>query len=233
MARGSLRIYLGAAPGWARPTRCSTRAGAAASEARTSSSVSSRPTAASPRPSRSAISRSSPGKRSSTGARHWRSSTSTLCSPAGRTRAGGRARAHERARVTNEKRWQDIDELLEAGIGVISTVNIQHLESLNDVVEQITGVKQQETVPDEVVRRADQLQLVDLASESIRATARARRHLPGGAHRRRAGQLLPAGKPDGASRACAPLGRGPGRRGPPRVPRAARHRARPGRQRSG
>ena len=69
----------------------------------------------------------------------------------------------------NEKRWQDIDELLEAGIGVISTVNIQHLESLNDVVEQITGMRQQETVPDEVVRRADQLQLVDLASESIRA----------------------------------------------------------------
>ena len=69
----------------------------------------------------------------------------------------------------NEKRWQDIDQLLEAGIGVISTVNIQHLESLNDVVEQITGMRQQETVPDEVVRRADQLQLVDLASESIRA----------------------------------------------------------------
>ncbi len=114
----------------------------------------------------------------------------------------------------NEKRWQDIDQLLEAGIGVISTVNIQHLESLNDVVEQITGMRQQETVPDEVVRRADQLQLVDLASESIRATARTRRHLPGGAHRRRAGQLLPAGKPDGASRACAPMGRGPGRRRP-------------------
>ena len=47
----------------------------------------------------------------------------------------------------NEKRWQDIDQLLEAGIGVISTVNIQHLESLNDVVEQITGMRQQETVP--------------------------------------------------------------------------------------
>ncbi len=69
----------------------------------------------------------------------------------------------------NEKRWQDVAELLDAGIDVISTLNIQHLESLNDVVEQITGVKQRETIPDEVVRRADQLQLVDLAVETIRA----------------------------------------------------------------
>ncbi|MEU3838403.1 histidine kinase, partial [Streptomyces microflavus] len=52
----------------------------------------------------------------------------------------------------NAKRWQDVAELLKAGIDVISTVNIQHLESLGDVVESITGVRQQETVPDEVVR---------------------------------------------------------------------------------
>src|SRR4249919_717326 len=69
----------------------------------------------------------------------------------------------------NEKRWQDVEELLDAGINVISSLNIQHLESLNDVVEEITGVKQRETIPDEVVRRADQLQLVDLAVETIRA----------------------------------------------------------------
>src|SRR5829696_3586606 len=55
----------------------------------------------------------------------------------------------------NPKRWQDVDELLDAGITVISTVNVQHLESLNDVVERITGIKQRETIPDEVVRRAD------------------------------------------------------------------------------
>lgn len=53
----------------------------------------------------------------------------------------------------NHKRWQDIEELLDAGITVISTVNIQHLESLNDVVAQITGVTQEETVPDSVVRQ--------------------------------------------------------------------------------
>src|SRR5512139_2810653 len=57
----------------------------------------------------------------------------------------------------NEKRWQDIDELLDAGIDVISTVNIQHLESLNDVVESITGIRQQETIPDAVVRAAEQI----------------------------------------------------------------------------
>ncbi len=66
------------------------------------------------------------------------------------------------------KRWEDIDALLEAGIDVISTVNIQHLESLNDVVTAITGIKQQETVPDEVVRRADQIELVDMSPEALR-----------------------------------------------------------------
>jgi two-component system, OmpR family, sensor histidine kinase KdpD len=68
----------------------------------------------------------------------------------------------------NPKRWQDVDEILEAGIHVLSTVNIQHLESLNDVVEQITGVAQQETVPDAVVRRADQIELVDMTPEALR-----------------------------------------------------------------
>ncbi|MFC4012172.1 DUF4118 domain-containing protein [Nonomuraea purpurea] len=68
----------------------------------------------------------------------------------------------------NAKRWQDIEEILDAGIDVISTLNIQHLESLNDVVEQITGVPQRETVPDEVVRRADQIELVDMSPEALR-----------------------------------------------------------------
>ncbi|MFC9694704.1 DUF4118 domain-containing protein [Kribbella sp. NPDC056951] len=68
----------------------------------------------------------------------------------------------------NEKRWQDIEELLAAGIDVISAVNIQHLESINDVVEKITGVPQQETVPDRVVRSADQIELVDMTPEALR-----------------------------------------------------------------
>jgi len=69
---------------------------------------------------------------------------------------------------SNEKRWQDIEDLLEAGIDVLSTVNVQHLESLNDVVERITGVHQQETVPDEVVRRAEQVELIDITPEALR-----------------------------------------------------------------
>ncbi|TDD46174.1 sensor histidine kinase KdpD [Nonomuraea terrae] len=66
------------------------------------------------------------------------------------------------------KRWQDIDDILDAGIDVVSTVNIQHLESVNDVVQEITGVPQRETVPDEVVRRADQVELVDMSPEALR-----------------------------------------------------------------
>ncbi|MFD7413395.1 ATP-binding protein [Kitasatospora purpeofusca] len=66
------------------------------------------------------------------------------------------------------KRWQDVEELLDAGIDVITTVNIQHLESLNDVVQKITGIPQRETVPDEVVRRADQIELVDMAPQALR-----------------------------------------------------------------
>ena len=68
----------------------------------------------------------------------------------------------------HDKRWQDVDALLDAGIDVISTVNIQHLESLNDVVEEITGIKQRETIPDDVVRNADQIELVDMSPEALR-----------------------------------------------------------------
>jgi two-component system sensor histidine kinase KdpD len=66
------------------------------------------------------------------------------------------------------KRWQDVQELLDAGISVLSTVNVQHLESLNDVVAQITGAEQRETVPDAVVRAAEQVELVDMTPEALR-----------------------------------------------------------------
>ncbi|HSE69511.1 MAG TPA: sensor histidine kinase KdpD [Nocardioidaceae bacterium] len=68
----------------------------------------------------------------------------------------------------NAKRWEDVEELLEAGIDVVTTVNVQHLESVNDVVAKITGVPQRETVPDSVVRAADQVELVDMAPEALR-----------------------------------------------------------------
>ncbi len=68
----------------------------------------------------------------------------------------------------NAKRWQDVEELLDAGITVISTVNVQHLESLNDVVAQITGIEQQETIPDSIVRQASQVELIDITPEALR-----------------------------------------------------------------
>ncbi len=68
----------------------------------------------------------------------------------------------------HEKRWEDVAALLDAGISVVTTVNIQHIESLNDVVRKITGVPQRETVPDRVLRAADQIELVDLAPQALR-----------------------------------------------------------------
>jgi len=68
----------------------------------------------------------------------------------------------------NEKRWQDVMELLDAGIDVITAVNIQHLESVADSVEQITGVSIRERVPDWVLRKADQIELVDSSPEQLR-----------------------------------------------------------------
>lgn len=65
------------------------------------------------------------------------------------------------------KRWQDVLELLDAGIDVFTTLNIQHIESLNDVIEQITGVRVRETVPDSLLARADEIELVDVPPEEL------------------------------------------------------------------
>lgn len=83
------------------------------------------------------------------------------------------------------KRWEDVEELLENGIDVLSTVNIQHMESLNDVVFEITDVAQRETIPDEVVRRAAEIELVDLTQEGVR-------------ERLAAGKIYPADRIDAA-----------------------------------
>lgn len=68
----------------------------------------------------------------------------------------------------HHKRWEDVQVLLDAGIDVVTTVNVQHIESLNAVVEKITGVAQQETIPDAVVRAADEIEVIDLAPQSLR-----------------------------------------------------------------
>ncbi|WP_433747239.1 histidine kinase [Paenibacillus amylolyticus] len=67
----------------------------------------------------------------------------------------------------NRKRYEDVLEILDAGISVISTVNVQHLESLNDAVEQITGVRVRETVPDSILRLADEVELIDVAPQAL------------------------------------------------------------------
>ncbi len=89
--------------------------------------------------------------------------------------------AHTNARGSrNEKRYQDIDEILEAGIDVISTVNVQHLESLNDAVFELTDVRVRETFPDRVLDEADEVVLVDLSPEALQERLRAGKVYPGG-----------------------------------------------------
>ncbi|WP_207857518.1 sensor histidine kinase [Lucifera butyrica] len=65
------------------------------------------------------------------------------------------------------RRFQDVEEILNAGINVYTTLNIQHVESLNDIVEQITGIKVRETVPDSIIEQADQVQLIDIPPEDL------------------------------------------------------------------
>jgi two-component system, OmpR family, sensor histidine kinase KdpD len=72
------------------------------------------------------------------------------------------------AGMRNEKRYQDIEEILEAGIDIISTVNVQHLESLNDAVFELTNVRVRETFPDRILDEADEVVLVDLSPEELR-----------------------------------------------------------------
>ncbi|HEU5213068.1 MAG TPA: universal stress protein [Gaiellaceae bacterium] len=80
--------------------------------------------------------------------------------------------------MRSEKRWQDIEEVLESGIDVISTVNIQHLESLNDAIAELTDVRVRETFPDSVLEMADEVVLVDLTPEALQERLRAGKVYP-------------------------------------------------------
>ena len=232
MGRGTLRIYLGAAPGVGQDRGHARRgATAASSAAPTSSSASSRRTAGpTPRDMLDGLEVVPPPHGGAPRQPASPSSTSTPSSPAApRSPSSTSSRTPTPPARRATKRWQDVEELLDAGIDVISTVNIQHLESLNDVVEAITGVASSETVPDEVVRRADQIELVDMSPEALR-----RRMAHGNIYRadqvdaalanyfRRRQPLRPA-------RAGAALAGRPGRRGPRAVPRRPRHHATRGR----
>jgi len=77
------------------------------------------------------------------------------------------------AGMRNEKRWQDIEDVLAAGVDVISTVNVQHLESLNDAIFELTEVRVRETFPDRILDEADEVVLVDLSPEELRERLRA------------------------------------------------------------
>jgi two-component system sensor histidine kinase KdpD len=80
--------------------------------------------------------------------------------------------------IGNEKRYQDIDQVLDAGIDVISTVNVQHLESLNDAIAELTDVRVRETFPDRVLELADEVVLVDLTPEALQERLRAGKVYP-------------------------------------------------------
>jgi two-component system sensor histidine kinase KdpD len=87
--------------------------------------------------------------------------------------------AHTNAQgMRNEKRYQDIDEILEAGIDVISTVNVQHLESLNDAIFELTDIRVRETFPDRILDEADEVVLVDLTPEELQERLRAGKVYP-------------------------------------------------------
>src|SRR6266436_4253470 len=84
----------------------------------------------------------------------------------------------------HSKRWQDVEELLDAGINVYTTVNVQHLESLNDVVAQITGVLVRETIPDSLLEQADEVELIDLPPDELLQRLREGKvYMPEQAHR--------------------------------------------------
>jgi two-component system sensor histidine kinase KdpD len=99
------------------------------------------------------------------------------------------------------KRWQDVEACLAAGVNVYTTLNVQHLESINDVVAQITGVKVSETVPDRVFDEADEIELVDLPPDALHERLKAGKVYLGehaGAGGRPERRLLPQGQPDRA-----------------------------------
>lgn len=89
----------------------------------------------------------------------------------------------------HDKRWQDVQDILNAGITVISTVNIRHLESLADIVENITGVQVRERILDRVIDEADEVELIDMSPNALR-------------QRTRHGNIYP---PDRAERALEPF----------------------------
>ena len=234
--RGRLTVYLGAAPGRRQDLRDARRgAPAAASAAPTWSSATSRRTAASrPRPS----SRGSRWCRARTvdyrGATFTEMDTDAIIARRPGRRAASTSSPTPTCRAAGTRSGpRTSSELLAAGIDVITTVNIQHLESLNDEVERITGVRQRETVPDEVVRDRRPDPARRHVARGAAPADGARQHLQGREDRRLAHVVLPGRQPHRAARARPAVAGRPGRRRSSTTT-AARTRSRsPGRPRSG
>ena len=123
------------------------------------------------------------------------------------------------------KRWQDVQELLDAGIDVYTTLNVQHLESLNDIVAKITGVIVRETVPDSVLEEADEVELIDLPPDDLLERLREGKvYMPAQAEEARP-PFLPQGEPDRPARAGAAADGRAGRRADAHLHARSRHRA--------
>ena len=190
---GKFRIYLGAVAGVGKTYAMLNEAGAATSGAPTWSSALSRAMAGPTRPSRYAICLVVPRK-----VCEYRGTTfEEMDLDAVLARKPEVALVDELAHTNvpgsgpHAKRWEDVLELLDAGIDVITTVNIQHLESVADAVEQMTGVPVRERVPDWVVRRADQTRAGRLVARAAAPAHAARQHLPAREGPRCPHQLLP------------------------------------------
>ena len=164
----------------ARPTACCRRATPSRRPGATSSSGCSRPTAARRRRRWPRGCRSCRG-----GASTYRGTDLERHGPPGRSCAARpscawstSSRTPTRPGLEHDKRYEDIEDLLDAGIDVLSTVNVQHLESLNDQVAELSGVRVRETVPDSVLGRADEVVLIDLTPEALLARLRAGKVYP-------------------------------------------------------
>ncbi len=79
--------------------------------------------------------------------------------------------------VKNEKRWQDVLDILESGIDVITAVNIQHIESINEDVKEITGIEVKERIPDKLLQIADEVVNIDLTAERADQTTKRRKDI--------------------------------------------------------
>ena len=118
----------------------------------------------------------------------------------------------------NRKRYEDVLELLDAGINVMTAVNIQHLETLNDAVNRSANTTIRETVPDSFFKRADEVVNIDITVDELRNRLRAGKDLRAGKGGAVAGQLFPQGQPEHAARAVAAHHGGAGEQPRRRVP---------------